>query len=111
MVLQGEQTESLASHAQRPVAESALPYERRRLAAEGLDDRHVALDRVGIPGLAVFDEVGHQRMQAIDGHEFLREIEWRSEMIRAAVHVIGIAQRPSTLPAALPKNARARRND
>ena len=43
--------------------------------------------RVVIP-LAVLDQVGHQRVQPVDGDELLGEVERRAEMIDAAVDVV-----------------------
>src|SRR5262245_59923134 len=97
MILQGQQPEPLASHAQRPVRETTLPHERRGLPAECFDDGDLVGDRVRRGDLAVFDEMRKHRMQAVDADELFGKIERRPEMVRAAVDVIWITQRPVAL--------------
>ncbi len=85
MIAQFQQAEPLAPDRQRPVGEAARAHGAGRLAAEGVDDRDVLDDLVGIGQLAVLDHVRHQRMQPVDRDELLGEVERRAEMVGAVV--------------------------
>ena len=90
MVVQGQQAQALAAHAEPPIGQAAGVHGIGRLAFEGLDHRDLFDDLVGVLHLAVLDQVGHQRVQAVDGDELLGEIEGRAEVVHAAVDVVGI---------------------
>src|SRR3712207_8987003 len=71
----------------RPPRSTLFPYttlfrsDPRRLPAERLDDRDRVADRVGVLVLPVLDQVGHQRVQPVDGDELLGEVERRAEVV------------------------------
>ena len=67
----------------------ARPHGIRGFALEGVDYRDFLHDLVRIfAQIAVLDQVGNQRVQAVDGDEFFGEIERRSEVIHAAIDVV-----------------------
>ena len=71
-----------------PVGDSARSHGIGGFAFEGIDNRDLMNDLVRVlTQFAVFDQIGHQRMQAIDRDELFREIERRAEVIDAAVGV------------------------
>ena len=47
--------------------------------------------------IAQLQEIGQQRMQAVDGDELLREVEGRAEVVDAAIDVVGLRQAPAVL--------------
>ncbi len=60
------------------------------LALEGFDDRNLLDDLIRILYLTVFNEVGDERVQPVDSDELLGEVEGRTEVVHAAVDVVGI---------------------
>ena len=109
MIVQREQAQPLAAHAEAPVRDAARAHRVGGFAFEGLDDRRPsATIWFGIfVQIAVFDQVGHQRMQPVDGNEFFGKVERRAEVIHAAVDVIGIGDVVVRDSAAQPEDARA----
>ena len=74
MILQRQQAQPLAAHAQRPVRQPARVHRVGRLAAERLDHRDLVLRSGSGPSqVAVLDQVRHQRVQPVHRDELLRE--------------------------------------
>src|SRR5215470_19669642 len=102
-------------------------HRRRCLAAQGVYDRYLQPNNVGIRlQFPKLDEVRHHRMETIDGYKFLRKIEWRAKMVDTAIHMLGVRQLPhvglggvvlgkdgsiGVPPVAQPNNAWARGED
>ncbi len=91
MVVQSEQPQTLPAQAQTPVRHPPRSHCVGGFALERIDhgDFLHYLVRV-LAHIAVLDQVGNQRVQAVHGDEFFGEVEWRSEMIHAAIDVVRI---------------------
>ncbi len=87
-VPQMQQSQSLTSHAQRPVVEAAFMHLGGGASPCGIEYGNFQTDLVGVLLLPELDQVGHQGMQTINGCEFLRKIEGRAEMVGAAIDII-----------------------
>ncbi len=94
VILQMQQTEPLAAHAQRPVFETAVAHLVGCFAASSSHGWHFECYVVRVLPLTEFDQVRHQRMQAVNSRELFREIERRAEVIDAAIYVLRIGDIP-----------------
>ena len=93
MVQERQSSQPLPSHGHRQVGQSLVVHGRRSFLSERLDDWNHPLDVIRFMELSILDQVGHHRMQAIDGDEFLWEVERGAEVVRASVDMIGVRER------------------
>src|SRR4051812_25156476 len=85
-IMQCQQTKSWTPESQAPVRKGHGMAEVRCFLLKSLDHRNFLRNLVWIGcEIPVLQQIRDQWMQAINRNEFLREVEWRSKMINAAV--------------------------
>src|SRR5579884_2072129 len=86
--MQSEQTEPLPSHRQPDIRQAKRMHVACRFTFERLDDRDLFDDLVGVfVQIPIFEQVGHQRMQAIDADKLFGEVEGGAKVIYSAIQV------------------------
>ena len=85
-IVQCEESQPLAAQCQSPIFKPHRLRKRSCLALESLDHGNAFdnLVRVCLQ-LTILKQIGHQRMQAINGNELLWKIEGRAEMVDTAI--------------------------
>ncbi len=112
MIVEREEAEALTAETQTPVSHAAGVHSIGGVGLKGVDDGYFFDDLVGIFGeVAILDEVGNKRMQAVDGDELFREIEGRAEVVDASIDAVGLGYVVMVGFAAEAEDARARRKD
>ncbi len=96
MVLQLQEPQTLPTHAERPIGQTAFTHGRSRFAPEGFYHWDAVADDIGVVlPLPEVHQIRYQGVQPIDRREFLRKIKRRPKVVDTAVDMVWLGQIPN----------------